>query len=148
MIFSTRAFGREFLYPQLHHVMDCGLPHRSLTPGHPNGRLPPHRRGHQPKMSTPNMTGRRFHCTMEMIPARPWLGSLKALLFPPLLNKVQNKRNARGTSEVRRGTSSNHFHCPVPRSSGHIGHGKWETFFLPLLVPTRQGRSTGKKQYR
>ena len=22
--------------------------------------------------STPNMTGRRFHRTMEMIPARPW----------------------------------------------------------------------------
>ena len=34
--------------------------------------------------------------------------------------------NARGTSEVRRGTSSIHFHCPVPRSSSHIGHGKYE----------------------
>ena len=26
----------------------------------------------QPCNSTPNMTGRRFHRTMEMIPARPW----------------------------------------------------------------------------
>ena len=41
------------------------------------------------------MTERRFHRTMEAIPARP--GSLKALLFPPLLNKVQNK----GTQGVR-----------------------------------------------
>ena len=24
------------------------------------------------QLSTPNMTGRRFHRTMEMIPARPW----------------------------------------------------------------------------
>ena len=32
--------------------------------------------------------------------------------------------NARGTDEVRRGTSSTHFHYPVPRSSSHIGHGK------------------------
>ena len=29
-------------------------------------------------------------CTMEMIPALP--GSLKALLFPPLLNEMQNNR--------------------------------------------------------
>ena len=31
--------------------------------------------------------------------------------------------NARGTSEVRRGSSPIPFHCPVPRSSGHIGDG-------------------------
>ena len=36
--------------------------------------------------------------------------------------------NARGTGEVRRGTSSIHFHCPVPRSSSHIGHGWTQTF--------------------
>ena len=53
----------------------------------------------------------------------PAPGSLKALLFPPLLNKATNKGNARGASEVRRATSSIHFHCPVPRSSSHIGHG-------------------------
>ena len=48
--------------------------------------------------------------------------SLKALLFPPLLNNVENK----GTQGVRAryaGTSSIHSHCPVPRSSSHIGHG-------------------------
>ena len=54
----------------------------------------------------------------------PAPGSLKAPLFPPLLNKG----NARGTSEVRRGTSSIHFHCPVPRSSSHSGHGKITDF--------------------
>ena len=44
---------------------------------------------------TPNMTGRRLHRTMQMSPALP--GSLKALLFPPPVNKVQNK----GTQGVR-----------------------------------------------
>ena len=41
----------------------------------------------------PNISGRRFHRTVEMIWSRymPRPGSLKALLFPPLLNKVQNK---------------------------------------------------------
>ena len=73
-------------------------------------------------ISTPNMTGRRFHRTMEMIPP-PAPGSLKALLFPPLLKNLENKGMQGGTSEVRRGTSSIHFHCPVPRSSSHIGHG-------------------------
>ena len=52
----------------------------------------------------------------------PAPGSLKRSLFPTLFNEVHTKQgNARGTSEVRRGTSSNHFHCPVPRSSSHIG---------------------------
>ena len=37
--------------------------------------------------------------------------------------------NARGTGEVRRGTSSIHFHCPVPRSSSQIGHGCLRFFF-------------------
>ena len=49
------------------------------------------------KRSTPNMTARRFHRTMEMIP-RPPPGSLKALLFPPpIKHKVQDK----GTQGVR-----------------------------------------------
>ena len=37
------------------------------------------------------------------------------------IERSTKQGNARGTSEVRRGTSSNHFHCPVPRSSSHIG---------------------------
>ena len=45
--------------------------------------------------------------------------------------------NARGTSEVRRGTSSIHFHRPVPRSSSHIGHG----FLL-----TRERKKTHKQK--
>ena len=39
------------------------------------------------------------------------------------IKRSTKQGNARGTSEVRRGTSSNHFHCPVPWSSSHIGHG-------------------------
>ena len=30
MIFRTRGFGREFLYPQLHHVMDFPLAYNSF----------------------------------------------------------------------------------------------------------------------
>ena len=51
--------------------------------------------------STPNMTGRRFHRTMEMIPPAP--GSLKALLFPPILDNVQT-RDRKG---YKRGTARN-----------------------------------------
>ena len=54
----------------------------------------------------------------------PTPGSLKALLLPPLFKQSRKQGNARGMSEVRRGTSSIHLHCPVPRSSSHIGHGK------------------------
>ena len=45
--------------------------------------------------STPNMTGRRFHRTMEMIPARPWKSKSPSVSTP--INKVQNK----GTQGVR-----------------------------------------------
>ena len=65
--------------------------------------------------STPNMTGRRFHRTMETVPRAP--GSLKALLFPPPSKQSTKQGDASGRSEVRRGTSSNHFHCPVPQWS-------------------------------
>ena len=57
-------------------------------------------------------------------PRPPLVVKTKTFLFPPLLNKVRKQGNARGASEVRRGTSSIHFHCPVPRSSSHIGHGR------------------------
>ena len=74
--------------------------------------------GKIPQKSTPNMTGRRFHRTMEMIPAR------KSPSVSTPIKLSTKKKNARGTSEVWRRTSSIHFHCPVPRSSSHIGHGK------------------------
>ena len=71
--------------------------------------------------STPNMTGRRFHRIMEVIPALPWKAKSPSV---SRLSKLSIKQgNARGTSEVRRGTSSIHFHCPVPWSSSHIGPG-------------------------
>ena len=57
----------------------------------------------------------------------PAPGSLKRSLFPTLLNEVENKGTQGVRVRLRRGTSSNHFHCPVPRSSSHIG----PRFFLP-----------------
>ena len=71
---------------------------------------------------TPNMTGQRFHRTMEMIPARPRKSKSPSVSTP--IKQSTKQGNARGTSEVRRGTSSIHFHCPAPRSSSHIGHGE------------------------
>ena len=39
------------------------------------------------------------------------------------MNQSTKQGNARGTSEVvQRGSSSIHFHCPVPWSSSHNGH--------------------------
>ena len=76
----------------------------------------------------PIMTGRTFHRTMEMIPP-PAPGSLKTFFVSNPIKRSTKQGNARGTSEVRRGTSSNHFHCPVPRSSSHIG------FPDPFSVP-------------
>ena len=76
-------------------------------------------RPQQSLLSTPNMTGRRFHRTMEMIPALPWWSKSPSVSTP--VEQSRKQGDARGASEVRRGTSSNHFHCPVPRSSSHIG---------------------------
>ena len=70
--------------------------------------------------STPNMTGRRFHRTMEVIPALPWKAKSPSVSRLSKLNIKQG--DARGASEVRRRTSSIHFHCPVPWSSSHIAH--------------------------
>ena len=60
------------------------------------------------------MAGRRFHRTMEMIPARPW-SSKSPSVSTPMRKQSTKQGNARGTSEVRRGTSFFfHFDCPVP----------------------------------
>ena len=82
------------------------------------------------KMSVCNHTGYYYtEYDRAKVPAyngndpHPSLIVQKTLLFPLLLDKVQNRGDAWGASEVRRGTSSIHFHCPAPRSSSHIGHG-------------------------
>ena len=85
-------------------------PHPPPPPGHGRLRL-------WAMDSTPNMTGRRFHRTMKMIPRSP--GSLKAFLFPTLLSKVQNKW-MQGARAIERGTSFIRSHCPAPRSSSQI----------------------------
>ena len=71
--------------------------------------------------STPNMTGRRFHRTMEMIPALPSQSKSPSVSTP--IKQSTKEGAARGGSEVRRRISPIHFHCPAPRSSSHIGHG-------------------------
>ena len=53
--------------------------------------------------STPNMTGRRFHRTMEALPVAP--GSLEAPLLPDLLEQAQTRGRegrARGTTRCFR----------------------------------------------
>ena len=89
------------------------------------------KRGKSPKMHQKLHFRRiwRFFCNQHRIwpgegstvqwkwsPAAP--SSLKALLFPPPIKECTKQGNARGTNEVWHGTSSIHFHCPVPRSSG------------------------------
>ena len=71
-------------------------------------------------MLTPNMTRRRFHPTMEMIPALSWQSRNPST---PIKQSIK-QGDTRGTSEVPRGTSSIHFHCRTPQSSNHIGHRK------------------------
>ena len=82
-------------------------------------------------LSTPNMTGRRFHRTMEWSPPAP--GSLKAPLLPPLLNNVQT-RERKG---YKRGTARNFppFISIVRylRSSSHMGHGFCTSCTAPTL---------------
>ena len=107
--------------------------------------------GKQPRQhSTPNMTGRRFHRTMEMIPARPWWS--KSPSFPPLLNK-KTKYKTRERKGHERGTSSIRFHCPVPRSSSHIGQGNiFQNFdhaaFQKSQVSKRGWRAKGAGESR
>ena len=52
-------------------------------------------------------------------PALPWQSKSPSVSTP--IKQSTKQGGARGVSEVRRGTSSNRFHCPVPRSSSHIG---------------------------
>ena len=49
---------------------------------------------------------------MEMIPALP--GSLKALLFPPVLNKARTRERKGCQARYGRGTSSIHCYGPAP----------------------------------
>ena len=58
----------------------------------------------------------------------PSPGSLKALLFPPLLNKVEYKGTQGVQARYGAELPSIHFHCPVPRSSSQIGHGFFVSF--------------------
>ena len=54
--------------------------------------------------------------------------------------KLEDRLSSRGAggafcaSEVRRGTSSIHFHRQVPRSSSHIGHGHFPFSYLSFFV--------------
>ena len=78
----------------------------------------------------------------------PAPGSLKAFLFPSLIDKVQNK----GTQGVRARYGAElpsiHFHCPVPRSSSHIAHGRDINKILPKVRFTTPivGHSTQRRK--
>ena len=85
--------------------------------------LPP---GNEAHKSTPNMTGRRFRRTMEVIPALPWQSKSPSVSTPTKQSTRQG--DAKGASEVRHGTSSIHVYCPTPQSSSHIEHG---IIFIP-----------------
>ena len=73
--------------------------------------------------STPNMTGEGSTVQWKGSPPSP--GGLKPFCFRAPTKRSTKQGDARGASEVRRRTwtSSNHFHCPAPQSSSHIGHG-------------------------
>ena len=64
---------------------------------------------------TSNLTRRRFHRTMEIIPAFPWWS--KNLSVSTSIKQSSNK----GTQRVQ--ARHVQFHCPAARSSNHIGHG-------------------------
>ena len=88
-----------------------------------HGKLWPATKGplileHFSLISTPNMTSRRFHRATEVIPHRPRWKSRRPLGFQTYSNK-HKQGDARGTREVRRGTSCNLFHRTVPRSFSH-----------------------------
>ena len=72
-------------------------------------------------LSTLKMTGRGLHCTMEVIPHRPWKS--KSPLFPDRFSLIEKHKQGdpRGAHEVRHGTSSINFHRAIPGSSGDTG---------------------------
>ena len=55
------------------------------------------------EMSTQSIIG-RVHCTMEVIPALPWKAKSPSVSTP--IKQSRKQGDARGASEVRRGTSS------------------------------------------
>ena len=65
--------------------------------------------------STPNMTGRRFHRTIEVIPRCPW-NSKSPCASSPIKTSI-SEGDARGAREVRDGTSSIPFHRVVSWSA-------------------------------
>ena len=78
---------------------------------------------------------------MEMIPALPWKSRGPSVSTP--IKQSTKQGDARGASEVRHGTSSNHLHCPAPRSSSYIGH---RFFALLVIVSVRMVSFSDKLQ--
>ena len=62
-----------------------------------------------------------FPAQWKWSPPSPGLVVQKAVSTP--VKQSTKQWYPRGAKEVRRGTSSMHFHCPAPQSSSHIGHG-------------------------
>ena len=104
------------------------------------------------KHSTPNMTGRRFHCTVEVIPRRPWK-SKSPFASSPFWRSRKHK-DGKGAHEVRQGTSTIHFHRTVPCSSSHTGPQSMISAFTqqatnpPEFARPGLSRSTGNLPQR
>ena len=89
------------------------------------------------------MTGRRFHRIMEMIPALPWQS--KNPYVSTRIKQSTKQGDARGASEVRRGTSSNHFHCPgTPVVQSYRSPNCYRSLAAPL--PSPRGQFWNKQQ--
>ena len=92
------------------------------------------------------MTGRRFHRTIEIIPALPW-SSKGPSVSTPIKQSTKTKGDAWGASEVRRRTSSVHFHCPAPRSSSQsfaVSCGFLRTSAPPKCSNSQEKRKSAK----
>ena len=81
--------------------------------------------------------------TVQWKRSPPAPGSLKNPSASTLVKTMYKQGNARGTGKVRRGTSSIHFHCPVPP----VVQSYWD-WILPPRIRWKIGRSWGFFQSR
>ena len=95
--------------------------------------------------SVPILTGRSSTAQWKWSPPAP--GSLKTPSVSIPIERSTKQGNARGTSEVRRGTSSIHFHCPVPRSSSPCEAWSFWIFFSQAVF-LGEGKWGRTKKYR
>ena len=79
---------------------------------------------------TPNMTGRRFHCTMEVIPALPWKS-----ISPSVSRLCIPSSRCEG---FKRGTTRNFLHL-FPLSGTPVVQSCWAWIFENIKLLGAQG---------